>query len=203
MSGKKDSHWLVSMLATFLQRFSRPAFGVLNFMMLTRMLTRYEFGVWSIFLVISTTFEMTKSALLKTAHIKFAAASSDEAENVAISWSSLTLNILLTIINWTGLYVFANPIGNWLKSGTDFAATISWYIPGIIGTVFISHYDAIKRAKLNFKNGLYGQLSMYIYFFISIGYFFLTQKGISLNLVVLHYGIGSLIAAVRMFILDF
>jgi O-antigen/teichoic acid export membrane protein len=146
---------------------------------------------------------MTKSALLKTAHIKFAAASDDPAEHSAISWSSLTLNILLTIIYWTGLYVFANPISNWLKSGTDFASTISWYIPGIIGTVFISHYDAIKRAKLNFKNGLYGQLSMYIYFFISIGYFFLTKKGINLNLVVLHYGIGSLIAAVVMFILDF
>lgn len=203
MSGKKDSYWLVSMLATFLQRFSRPAFGVLNFMMLTRMLTKYEFGVWSIFLVISTTFEMTKSALLKTAHIKFAAASSDEAEHVAISWSSLTLNILLTVIYWTGLYVFANPIGNWLKSDADFASTISWYIPGIIGTVFISHYDAIKRAKLNFKNGLYGQLSMHVYFFAATGYFFVTKNEMVLNKVIFHYGIGSLIGAAIMFMLDF
>ena len=203
MSGKRDSYWLISIMATFLQRFSRPLFGVLNFMMLTRMLSRYEFGVWSIFLVISTTFEMTKSALLKTAHIKFAASSSDEAEHVAISWSSLTLNILLSVIYWTGLYVFANPIGNWLNSGADFASTISWYIPGIIGTVFIAHYDAIKRAKLNFKNGLYGQLTMYVYFFISIGYFFISKNVLGLNQVVLHYGIGSLVAALVMFALDY
>ncbi len=203
MSGKKDSYWLVSMLATFLQRFSRPAFGVLNFMMLTRMLTRYEFGVWSIFLVISTTFEMTKTTLLKTAHIKFAAASSDEAEHVAISWSSLTLNILLTIIYWTGLYVFANPIGNWLKSGADFASTISWYIPGMIGMVFFAHYDAVRRAKLNFKNGLYGYLTKYVYFFMATGIYFVANIKMNLNQVVLHYGIGSLAAALVMFLLDY
>ena len=203
MSGKKDSYWLVSMLATFLQRFSRPAFGVLNFMMLTRMLTRYEFGVWSIFLVISTTFEMTKTTLLKTAHIKFAAASSDEAEHVAISWSSLTLNMLLTVIYWTGLYVFANPISNWLKSGADFASTISWYIPGMIGMVFFAHYDAVRRAKLNFKNGLYGYLTKYVYFFVATGIYFFGGIKMNLNQVVLHYGIGSLAAALVMFLLDY
>jgi lipopolysaccharide exporter len=202
MSSKRDSYWLVSMLATFLQRFSRPAFGVLNFMMLTRMLTRYEFGVWSIFLVISTTFEMTKTSLLKTAHIKFAAASADEAEHVAISWSSLTLNILLTIIYWTGLYLFANPIGEWLKSGSDFAATISWYIPGMIGMVFFAHYDAVRRAKLNFKNGLYGYLTKYVYFFLATGFYFAGGIKMNLNMVVLHYGIGSLAAAGVMFALD-
>jgi O-antigen/teichoic acid export membrane protein len=202
MSGKKDSYWLVSLLSTFLQRFSRPAFGVLNFMMLTRMLSRYEFGVWSIFLVISTTFEMTKSALLKTAHIKFAAASSDKAEHIAISWSSLTLNFLLTITYWTGLYIFANPIGVWLKSGSDFAASISWYIPGIIGTAFLSHYDAISRAKLNFKNGLYSNLAQYIYFFTVVGIYFIIKTKIELNEVILHYGIGSLAAAGVMFTLN-
>ena len=202
MSGKKDSYWLISILATFLQRFSRPAFGVLNFMMLTRMLTRYEFGVWSIFLVISTTFEMTKTSLLKTAHIKFAAASADEAEHVAISWSSLTLNVLLTVIYWAGLYVFANPIGVWLKSGSDFAATISWYIPGMIGMIFFAHYDAVRRAKLNFKNGLYGYLTKYVYFFLATGVYFAGGIKMNLNQVVLHYGIGSLAAAGVMFALD-
>jgi O-antigen/teichoic acid export membrane protein len=171
-------------------------------MMLTRMLTRYEFGVWSIFLVISTTFEMTKTSLLKTAHIKFAAASADEAEHVAISWSSLTLNLLITVIYWAGLYAFANPIGVWLKSGSDFATTISWYIPGIIGTAFLSHYDAISRAKLNFKNGLYSHLAQYIYFFIVVGIYFIKSMKIELNEVILHYGIGSLAAAGVMFALD-
>ena len=203
MSGKRDSYWLISIVATFLQRFSRPLFGVLNFMMLTRMLTRYEFGVWSIFLVISTTFEMTKTSLLKTAHIKFAAASADEAEHVAISWSSLTLNILLTVIYWTGLYLFANPIGAWLKSGSDFAATISWYIPGMIGMIFFAHYDAVRRAKLNFKNGLYGYLTKYIYFFLATGFYFAGNIKMNLNQVVLHYGIGSLAAALVMFALDY
>ena len=203
MSGKRDSYWLISIVATFLQRFSRPLFGVLNFMMLTRMLTRYEFGVWSIFLVISTTFEMTKTSLLKTAHIKFAAASADEAEHVAISWSSLTLNILLTVIYWTGLYLFANPIGAWLKSGGDFATTISWYIPGMIGMIFFAHYDAVRRAKLNFKNGLYGYLTKYIYFFLATGFYFAGNIKMNLNQVVLHYGIGSLAAALVMFALDY
>jgi len=203
MSGKRDSYWLVSLMATGLQRFARPAFGVLNFMMLTRMLSRYEFGVWSIFLVVSTLFEMTKSSLLKTAHIQFAASNNDDAEHLAISWSSLTLNILLTIIYWTGLYIFANPIGVLLKSGSDFATTISWYIPGMIGMIFFAHYDATRRAKMNFKNGLYGYLTKYAYFFLAIGIYFIQGHKIHLNEVVLHYGLGSLAAALVMFGLDY
>jgi lipopolysaccharide exporter len=203
MSAKKENYWLVSLIATGSQHFARPAFGVLNFMMLTRMLSRYEFGVWSIFLIVSTLFEMTKSSLLKTAHIQFAATNNDDSEHLAISWSSLTLNILLTIIYWTGLYIFANPIGLWLKSGSDFATTISWYIPGMIGMVFFAHYDATRRAKMNFKTGLYGYLTKYAYFFFAIGIYFVQGNKLHLNEVVLHYGLGSIAAALLMFGLDY
>jgi hypothetical protein len=55
---------------------------------------------------------------------------------------------------------------------------------------------------LNFKNGLYGYLTKYIYFFLATGFYFAWNIKMNLNQVVLHYGIGSLAAAGVMFALD-
>jgi O-antigen/teichoic acid export membrane protein len=73
----------------------------------------------------------------------------------------------------------------------------------MIGMIFFAHYDAVRRAKLNFKNGLYGYLTKYIYFFLATGFYFAGNIKMNLNQVVLHYGIGSLAAALVMFALDY
>jgi O-antigen/teichoic acid export membrane protein len=69
-----SSYWIRSAFYTILQRFSLTFFGLINFIILVRVLTTAEMGTWALFLTVTSVFEVTKSGLLKNAHIKYVSA---------------------------------------------------------------------------------------------------------------------------------
>src|SRR6266404_3543077 len=72
-----SSYWIRSAFYAILQRFSITLFGMINFIILIRSLSKAQMGTWALFLVITSIFEITKSGLLKNAHIRFVSTSGE------------------------------------------------------------------------------------------------------------------------------
>src|SRR6476469_8624113 len=107
-----------------LHRFSITMFGLVNFIVLIRHLTKPEMGVWAFFLVVTTLFETAKSNLLKNAHIKYVGSNGDE--KAAVASSSLLLNSSLTTLFILFLLFFAGSLSHWLGSGAELGHMLIW-----------------------------------------------------------------------------
>lgn len=149
-----------------LQRFSITLFGLVNYIILIRHLTKPEMGIWAFFLVVTTLFETAKSNLLKNAHIKFVGSNNDEKTVVASS--SLLLNSSISIIFILLLFFVSGKLSLWLGSGVELERMLKWFIPGMVFLVFFSHFEAVSQSHLDFKSVFAGHFSRQVIFFLII-----------------------------------
>ena len=164
-----SSYWIRSAFYSSLQRFSITLFGFINLVVLIRYLSHEHFGVWGLFLTITTIFEMTKTGLLKNAHIRFVTTSDDKEERSAVASSSFVINILITVVFVLLVLLFSNWLSAWLHAGKDLALTIKWFIPGLLCMVFFSHLEAVQQSHLDFKGVFAGYFVRQLLFFLMIG----------------------------------
>ncbi|OKS84873.1 flippase [Mucilaginibacter polytrichastri] len=101
---KKDLYWIKSAVLTVLQSMSGVLLGFGSFYMLVRLLTKYEFGAWTLFTATTTILEFIRNGLVQSALIKYLSGASDEERPKIISASvtiSGALTILFIIINYS------------------------------------------------------------------------------------------------------
>lgn len=163
-----SSYWLRSAFYTILQRFSITFFGLINVMVLIRTLSKSQMGVWFIFLAVTSIFEMTKSGLLKNAHIRYVSTSEDHSDKTAIASSSLLINAAITLLFVLFLLLFADVLSHWMHTGKELADMLYWFIPGLIAMVFFSHLEAIQQSFLDFKGVFAGYFVRQFAFFLVI-----------------------------------
>jgi lipopolysaccharide exporter len=185
-----SSYWIRSAFYSILQRFSITLFGLINFIVLIRSLTKPQMGAWALFLVVISIFETTKIGLLKNAHIRFVSSSNDIQEKSAIASASLLINSALTIIFILLIVFFADWLSNQLHTGMDLSIMLKWFIPGLISMVFFSHLEAIQQSHLDFKGVFAGYFVRQIVFFLGIAGSLLLHFPFSLRDVVLYLSFG-------------
>ena len=197
------SHSLRSSILSILQRFSITIFGFSNFMMLARHLSKKQIGIWALFTIIITTFELSKSSLLKAAHIRLVNTVSEINQKNRISWSSLTLNGLLSILFIAFIYIFSNKISYWLNSADELSELFFLYIPGLAAMVFFSHYEAVLSSFIDFKSLFIGSICRQISFTLPILYHFFFNIPLSLEKLVVYNVFSNMIGALSLFILSY
>lgn len=102
-----SSYWFKSSFYTISQRVIVLIFGILSFMLLVRMYTKTEFGVWSLFLIITTGIvETSKLGFLKNTHIKIIHSAGEE-ERPFVNSASFLINIILSTVLSIVLALFA------------------------------------------------------------------------------------------------
>jgi lipopolysaccharide exporter len=163
-----SSYWIQSAFYTILQRFSITLFGLINFMVLIRSLTKEQMGVWALFLVVTSIFETTKSGLLKNAHIRYVSSRREGDEKVVIASSSLLINTAITGLFILFIWFFSIRLGSWLHAGNELSRMLRWFIPGLVGMVLFSHLEAIQQSHLDFRGVFAGYFVRQISFFILI-----------------------------------
>lgn len=198
---KLKSAWLRSSLLSTIQRFSHTIFNFLNFMILARHLSKKELGVWALFTIITTTFEFSKGSLLKAAHIRLVTSSPTEEEKNKISWSSLAMNSVMTILFILIIIIFSNKISSWLNTDRELSNLFYLYIPGLISMIFLSHYEAVLVSYLDFKGLLIGTLARLITFSGPILFYFLQNRELSLETVMIFNIISIIIGTLALFII--
>lgn len=160
-----SSYWIRSAFFTFLQRFSLTFFGFLNLMLLTRSLSIRQMGIWALFLTVTGIFEMTKSNLLKNAHIKYVSGSSDISAQTAIASSSFMINTAITLFFILLFLFFSGWISRWFNAGAELGDMLLWFIPGMIFMALFGHLEAVQQSFLDFKGGFAGYLARQVSFF--------------------------------------
>lgn len=92
------SYWWKSGAYTFMERFSLQLFRFGSFFLLIRSLTKEEYGIWAIFLIISAIIEVVRVGLIQNALIKAMTSNKDPKVQARISTASLTLNLGFALI---------------------------------------------------------------------------------------------------------
>ena len=185
------SYWIRSAFYVFLQRFSLTFFGLINFIVLIRHLSKPQMGVWALFLIVVTNvFESTKSALLKNAHIRYVTMGKDSPEKSAIASTSLLINASITFLFIGFILLFGTWLSTALHTGTELSDMLKWFIPGMICMIFFSHFEAIQQSHFDFKGVFAGNLVRQATFFILILQDYLRGSPYSLNSLAIYQGIS-------------
>lgn len=192
MADAKSSNITIPIILSILHRFSSTLFGFLNFFLLARILTKNELGIWSIFLFVVAAFEMSKSSLLKNAHIRLILTSKEKDKHI-IAGSSMLVNIAFTVLFISFIILFSPYLSHWLNADNQFAAMMKVYIPGLVTMIYFSHYEAVQQSNYNFKNGFTANLIRQFIFFMLILFHFINKIDFDLITLVWYYSIGNFV----------
>lgn len=169
-------------------------------MILARTLTKSQLGIWALFLIVTTVFEATKSALLKNAHIRFVSGSLTGDDKTIIASSSLLINSTLTILFIFFLVIGAKWLGILLNAGEELPAMLKWFIPGLIFMVLFSHFEAIQQSHFDFKGVFAGYITRQFSFFLMITMHYFTGNEITLNLLAIYLSLSIGLGVIVIFL---
>lgn len=151
MEGKKD-YWLKSGFINIVQNFSGVFFGFAGFYLLVRLLTKHDFGVWTLFISTTTILEAIRSGLLQNALIKYIS-SSDPKEHPAIITASFAINGIVQVVCIAAILVFS-PWLSRLWDAPQLVEMMYWYIAIYLLSGLQAQFNGIEQANLRF-NGIF------------------------------------------------
>jgi lipopolysaccharide exporter len=187
-------------LYSLLQRFSITLFGLVSYSLLAhRGLKPAAMGVYAIFQIVITNFELAKSALLKGAHVKFMSMNDDEAEKIRIACSSLMVNSLITVIFIVLLFFFGQLLGQLLHTGPELNDMLLWYIPGLVGMVLFSHLEATQQGHLDFKGVFAGYFSRQVCFFVLVLVHLFSGRPLRLSDISMYLSISVILGTIVLY----
>jgi lipopolysaccharide exporter len=195
-----SSYWVRSAFYSILQRFSLTVFGLINFVILVRVLTTQQVGTWALFLAVTSVFETTKSGLLKNAHIKYVSSDDNVENKISIASSSLLINGFITIVFIIFLIFFSGWMSVKLHAGNDLSSTLLYFIPGLFFMIFFSHFEAIQQSFLDFKGVLAGYLTRQLFFFLCLVAHFVLKKPFTLQGLAMYYSIAVFLGSISLYI---
>lgn len=146
---KKYSYWLHSGKYTAIQKFVTLSIGIVSFMLLTRILGPGSFGVWGLFLIISSITETARTSLIKNAFIRFLHQSESDVETTlqsAVFVLSLIISVLIAVL----FYFLSNTVSYYLNA-PDLSVMLKWYSLTVIIYTLFSHSEIILTAKMDFR----------------------------------------------------
>ena len=180
-----DGYWLRSGIITVLQNITSVIFGFGSFYLLVRLLNQQEFGLWTLFMSVTTVMEIVRSGLIQSTLIKFLAGASKEDSSQIIS-SSLIITGILTILCIILNLSFASYLANILKSpeleNLFYVFNATFILSGALIIL-----NAIEQANLKFTGTFVSSFLRQGGFFAYIVYCFIFKVQIELfNLLIVQ-----------------
>jgi O-antigen/teichoic acid export membrane protein len=123
---KISKGWMKAGSYSLLGYAAQLGFAFVGFLILVRLLPEYEFGVWILFLTLTSFAEMGRSGLLQNAIIKFCVENEEDYENILSSglWVNIVGGLLLGLI----LVILCQPLSILWKA-PELSSLIWWYLP--------------------------------------------------------------------------
>lgn len=143
------AYWLNSGKFAMLQKLLSILLGMLAFMLLARIFIPADFGVWGLFIIISSIIETCRNALVRNGYIRFINAHPADAqpaiESAAIITNGVFTVLLILVLLLTGNaaeQMFRAPgLGNMLRI----------YAAGLILLAPYSWFDNFFYSRMNFR----------------------------------------------------
>lgn len=123
---KERKKWIKAGSYSLLGYAAQLGLAFVSFIVLVRLLPEYDFGVWVLFLTLTSFAEMGRSGLLQHAIIKFCL--EEETAYGTILSTGLVVNTGCTVVLSGLLIVLAGPLSRWW-SAPELTELIWWYLP--------------------------------------------------------------------------
>jgi lipopolysaccharide exporter len=175
---KERSYWLASGSYSILQRLISILFGFGSYFFLTRYFPVESFGVWALFILITSLVEMVRTAFIQNAFIKFY--SEPDIDSGALFSSSLLLNLLSTLF-FILLLIIAIPLLESFWHTAEIGAMILWYCGASVILVFFTQLNFLEQANHQFKGVFWGNVTRQGILFLSIFICYLFIPNLSLT----------------------
>lgn len=177
-------------------RASVMAFGLGSFIVLARLLSKQDMGVWVLFMVLTTSLELARNGLIQNALIKYLL-SSGPAEHGRIHTASLALNALAALAIALLLFVLAQPL-SLLWQAPALRDMLWLYASTTLILTTFSQSEFLMQARWDFKSILLGYLLRFGSFFGALLLCFVVNMPISLLSLTAIHAVSALLGALLM-----
>jgi lipopolysaccharide exporter len=145
----KGHYWIKSGILNVLQNFSGVFFGFAGFYILVRVLNKQDFGIWTLFMSVTTILEAIRSGLIQNALIKYLS-SSQKAEHPDIIAASTFISGMVTAVSILLVVLFA-PYLSRLWSSPQLVYLLYSYVVVFILSGILTQFNAVEQANLKFS----------------------------------------------------
>lgn len=167
----KRNYWIRSGAYTMLQRIAAFLFGFGSYFFLVRYLSIENFGVWTLYLVVSTSVEMSRSAFIQNAFVRFF--NDQETDRSKLFSSSLLLNLISTVA-FVGIMAGLIPVLQDFWDTKIIGDLIFWYCLTSMVLVPFTQLNYLEQANHSFSGVFWSTVTRQGLFFVTvvICYFF-------------------------------
>jgi lipopolysaccharide exporter len=152
MEAKKDHYWIKSGIINVLQNFSGVFFGFAGFYILVRVLSKQDFGVWTLFMSATTILEAIRSGLIQNALVKYLSSAEKPDHPVIISASTL-ISGMVTLVSVGLIFAFA-PYLSRIWESPQLMGLLYTYVFVFVVSGILTQFNAVEQANLKF-NGIF------------------------------------------------
>ena len=131
-----------------MEKLSIQGFALISVILLLKLLTQEQFGIWVLFFTITAVIEVARIGLLQNALVKYLTTASDE-EYPKISTASLFMNFAITAIIVAGLLLLSYPVAK-LYGSPELGTLLRIYALTNISLIVFFQFNYIQQANLDF-----------------------------------------------------
>ncbi len=167
----KKNYWIRSGAYTMLQRIAAFLFGFGSYFLLVRYFSIDDNGIWVLYTLVPTTVEMSRSAFIQNAFIKFF---NEETINKRVLFtSSLVLNALSTVV-FIVVLVILIPFLQVFWKAEIFSTLILWYCGVSVIMILFTQFNYLEQANHSFAGVFWSSVVRQGIFFaiVAVCYFF-------------------------------
>lgn len=174
----KKNYWIRSGTYTIMQRMAAFLFGFGSYFFLVRYCTVEEFGIWALYVVVSTSVEMARSSFIQNAFIKFF--NEDDTDKNKLFSGSLLLNTLSTFL-FVILLLLLNPLLQSFWNSEAVGGLVLWYCATSVVLIPFTQLNYLEQANHRFAGVFWSAFARQGTFFciVVICYFFFPGKSLS------------------------
>lgn len=194
---KKYSYWLSSGKYSMMQKFSVVLFGLLTFMLLTRLFSPQHYAVWGLFMVISSIVETSRNALIKNGYILFTN-TSHESELGGIEYAAFLTNCIFSVFLIALFLTTAHPLEQ-LFHTPGLSTILIYYSFTLLLLIPFSQREIYLNARMDFKGVFWMYFVRNGSFLLCVALFFFLKKEIGFRSLAIYYSLCTLLGVIAGF----
>lgn len=179
---QKNNYWIKSGLTNIFSSGLSVLFSFLTFYFLVRVLTKGDYGVWNLFLGVTSLIEVTRNGLTQEALIKFYAGGTED-EKKTITTSVFVINFITTVILSIGMLILAPYLSkSWNAPEMTYLFTIyiiNFFISGILNMLY-----CIEQASFSFTGIFFANITRQLVMLVYPAYCYFTKSKLDLSILV-------------------
>ncbi len=185
---KKYSYWLDTGKYAMMQKLLSIILGMLSFMLLARIFKPSDFGVWGLFIIISSFIETCRNALVRNGYIRFINAK-PESEKPYIESAALLTNVTFTFLLIVVLVFLGRFIESLLRAD-GLGHMMQYYAAGLLLLAPFSWFENFFYSRMDFRAIFWMYVLRNGAFLAVVLYFFLSNYPLDKNMAVIWYSVA-------------